>query len=240
MQPTSTAISRVAWLLAILSVAATVLTLVLAFDLTGAPPPISETADFPTVILSTQSFVQSRWPIDFLGSLLFAVVFGVVALLGALLSARTGRVEVLGLLIAGGVLGMASQLTYIGAHQVAVAMPYCDCGFKTEEIISQTWGLLLIDGVADWLLNGAAVLLAVGVVYAGAALAGRGMPAAWRTLSWALAFVLVLGVAVTIIGIDGPIGPLMTAVVTGLLLPIWAVWLAERLPDDAAVDAATA
>jgi len=239
MPPTSNAISRVAWLLAILSVAATVLTLVLAFDLTGAPPTVSETADFPTAILSTQAFVQSRWPIDFLGSLLFAVVFGLIALLGALLSGRTGRVEVLGLLMAGGILGMASQLTYVGAHQVAVAMPYCDCGFKTEEIISQTWGLMLIDGVADWLLNGAAVLLASGVVYAGAALAGQGMPAAWRTLSWAMAFVLLLGVVVSGIGIDGPVGPLLIAVVTGLLLPIWAVWLAERLPDDAPVDAAT-
>ncbi len=239
MPPTSIAISRVAWLLAILSVAATVLTLVLAFDLTGAPPTISETADFPTRILESQAFVQSRWPLDLGGSLLFAGVFGLIVLLGALLFGRTGRVEVLGLFIAGGILGMVSQLTYVGAHQVAIAIAYCDCGFKTEEIISQTWGLMLIDGVADWILHGAAILLAAGVIAAGMALAGRGMPAAWGTLSWALAFVLVLGVVVSVIGVEGPVGPLLIAVVTGLLLPIWAGWLATRLSDASPV-AATA
>jgi hypothetical protein len=237
MPPRANATSRVAWLLAILSVAATVLTLVLSFDLTGAPPPVSETADFPTRILETQAFVQSRWPLDLAGSLLFAGVFGMIALLGALLFGRTGRVELLGLMIAGGILGMASQLTYIGAHQVAAAIAYCDCGFKTEEVISQTWGLTLIDGVADWILHGAAVLLAGGVIYAGDALAGRGMPAAWGTLSWALAGVLLLSVALNVVGLDGPIGPLLIALVTGVLLPIWAVWLATRLPDPAEVAA---
>jgi len=235
---TTIAIRRTAWLVAALGVAATVLTLVLSFDLLGAPPVIDSTLDFPSRILANQEFVRSRWPIDLAGTLLFAGLFGAVLLLGALLTGRTGRVEILGMLGAGAILGIVSQLTYVGAHQAAIDIGYCDCGFKTEEVISQTWGLMLADGVADWLLQGAAVMLAIGVAYAGQIMAVREMPAAWRTLSWAIAAVLLVGVALDFVKVDGPLPTLLVGVAAGVLLPIWAAWLAMRLPERAVPDPA--
>lgn len=230
---TTNAIRRTAWLVAAFGVAATVLTLILSFDLLGAPPVIDSSLDFPSRILANQDFQRSRWPVDLAGTLLFAGLFGAVVLLGALLTGRTGRVEILGMLGAGGILGIVSQLTYVGAHQAAIDIGYCDCGFRTEEVISQAWGLMLAEGVADWLLQGAAVLLAIGVVYAGQILAVREMPAGWRMLSWALAVVLLVGVALEFARVDGPLPTLLVGVAAGVLLPIWAGWLAMRLPEGA-------
>jgi hypothetical protein len=228
-----TSVRAVALAVAILGLVATALTLVLAFNLTGAPPPFDEAADFPSRILVRQAFETSRWPLDLTVSLLFAGAFGAIVLLGAILSSRTGRAEIAALLGAGAVLGIGSELIHVGAHQVAVSIAYCDCGFKTEELISQAWSLMVADGVADWFLIGAFVLLAGGVAYAARALARGAMPAAWGTVSWALAFLLVLAAVLTIVGFDGDITSLLIAAISGIVLPIWAAWLAVGLTDDA-------
>jgi len=217
-------------------VAATILTLVLSFDLLGAPPTIDSTLDFPSRVLAGQEFERSRWPVDLAGSLLFAGLFGAIVLLGSLLTRRTGRVEILGMLAGGGILGIASQLIYVGAHQTAIDIGYCDCGFKTEEVISQVWGLMLADGIADWLLQAAAVLLAIGVAYAGRVLAVREMPAGWKTLSYVLVASLLIGVALGFAKVDGPVPELIVGLSAGVLLPIWAGWLAMRLPEQTAAE----
>ena len=237
---TTIAIRRTAWLVAALGLVATILTLILSFDLLGAPPTIDPALDLPSRVLANQDFVRSRWPVDLAGTVLFAGLFGAVILLGSLLTRRTGRVEILGMLGAGGVLGITSQLTYVGAHQTAIDIAYCDCGFKTEEIISQVWGLMLADGIADWLLQAAAVLLAVGVAYAGRALAAREMPAGWATLSYVLVASLLVGVALDFAKVDGPLPELIVGLSAGVLLPIWAAWLAMRLPEEVAVEPASA
>jgi len=229
---TTIAIRRTAWLVAALAVAATILTLVLRFDLLGAPPVIDSALDFPSRVLAGQEYERSQWPVDLVGTLLFAGVFGAVVLLGALLTRRTGRVEIMGMLAAGGILGIASQLTYVGAHQAVIDIGYCDCGFKTEEIISQTWALMLADGVSDWLLQAAAVLLAIGVAYAGRILAVRDMPAAWATLSYVLAAALLVGVALGLAKVDEPVPTVVVGLSAGVLLPIWAGWLALRILEQ--------
>jgi hypothetical protein len=231
MPASAVSIRQVGWLVAILGVIATLLTLIVQFNLTGAPPAIDDAADFPTRVLAAQPFIVSRWPIELAGNLLFAALFAGLLVLAALLSNRTRRLEVLALLGGGGILGIASQLTYVGAHQVAVNVLYCDCGFKTEEIISQTWGLMLIDGVATWVLNGAAVLLAGGAVVLVGALAGQRLPSAFDPVSWLLAGLLLLSVVLSAIGLEGPVAPLLIAVVSGILLPFWAWMLATRLAE---------
>jgi hypothetical protein len=233
MPARAVSIRQVGWLVAILGVVATVLTLIVEFNLTGAPPAIDDAADFPTRVLAAQPFNQSRWPLVLAGNLLFAAMFASLLLLASLLSGRSGRLEPLALLGGGAILGIVSQLTFVGAQQVAIAVAYCDCGFKTEEIISQTWGLMLIGGVATWILNGAAILLAAGAVLVAQALAGRALPATFAPVSWVLAGLLLLSVLLDVIGLEGPVAPLLIAVVSGVLLPYWAWMLATGLPDEA-------
>jgi hypothetical protein len=230
--PPSTSVRTVAWAVAILGLVATALTLVLALNLTGAPPAVDESADFPTRILAGQAFEQSRWPLDLVANLMFAATFGSLILLGAILTSRTDRPEIAALLGAGGLLGIGSQLLYVGAHQVATSIGYCDCGFITQEVISQAWSLMVADGIAAWFLTAALILLAGGVAYTARALAGSAMPASWGALSWGLGALLVLGAALSIIGFDGQITSLLIAVISGIVLPIWAVWLAVGLTDD--------
>lgn len=225
-------VRTVAWAVAILALVATALTLVFAFNLTGAPPPVDESADFPGRILAGQPFQQSRWPLDLAGNLLFASMFGSLILLGAILASRTDRPEIAALLGAGGLMGIGSQLIHVGAHQVAVSIGYCDCGFITEEVISQAWSLMVADGIAGWFLTGATVLLAGGVAYSARALAGAAMPASWGALSWGLASLLVLSAVLSIAGVDGQITMLLIAAISGVVLPIWAAWLAVGFTDE--------
>ena len=50
--------------------------------------------------------------------------------------------------------------------QVTIDLSYCDCGFKETEIVSQIWAQMLANGASAWLVNGATVLAAIGVVAA--------------------------------------------------------------------------
>ena len=232
MLPSVLSVRTVALAVAVLGLVATSLTLVLALNLTGTPAPVDQAADFPTRILAGQAFEQARWPLDLAGNLAFVAAFGALILLGAVLAERTGRPEIGALLGAGGVLGIGSQLMHVGAHQVAISIGYCDCGFITQEVISQAWSLMVADGVAGWFLLGALVLLAGGVAYAARALADGAMSAAWGTLSWGLAALLVLAAVLTIVGVDGEVTSLLIAVISGVLLPIWAAWLAVGLAEE--------
>ena len=47
---------------------------------------------------------------------------------------------------------------------------------------------------------------------------------------WLIGGVLVLNVAVGVLGIEGPIGPLLIGLQAGVLIPIWLAWLALRAP----------
>jgi hypothetical protein len=214
---------------AILFMVATGLQLVLRFDLLGRPPAVPETADLPTRVLAFQPFDQSRWPVDLTSTLLFAAGFLVLLVLGTVLGRAIAGLHgsvLLGLLSGGAILGAAAQLVYIGGHDVANTVGYCDCGFKNEEAISQTWALMVTDGVSFWIQNGAVVVLAIGAVVAGRALGRRAMPAAWATYSWVVAAsVLITLVVATVVPQVDPSG-LLLPLVSGLIIPIWALWLA--------------
>jgi hypothetical protein len=139
-------------------IAGTVLVVGLAVNLFGAPPAIPETADLPTRLLLQKPFEQSIWPVDMAASLLYAVALGAVILLAAVLytavdAGRPLAVAPLAALGAGGILGAAAQLLYVGAKAPIIDIQYCDCGFKAEEVISQQWALILVQGAQSWLIN---------------------------------------------------------------------------------------
>jgi len=129
----------------------------------------------------------------------------------------------------GGVLLLVSQLAYIGAKGATIDIPYCDCGLQQQETISQFWALMLVQGAVGWLVNGVGVLWTIGVAAAAVVLGRDRMSSTWRMYSWVVVAVGVVSVLVSVLRIGDQAGQLATALLSGVLLPIWLVWSAERL-----------
>ena len=235
MPTASTVLRPLAWLTAIALVIASALYVGLALGLFARPPDLPPTTDFVDHLLSDGDFNRSIWPIDLASSLLYALAFFLTALLARPLVALGAERDPRGWLAAtslvvAAALGMSAQLLYVGARQMQLDIAYCDCGYKVEEVIAQNWAMWLIEGAVGWLINGTGVALAFGVVAAGATLGGTAMSSSWRLLAWLIGGVLVLNTAVGVLGIEGPIGPLLIGLQAGVLIPIWLAWLALRAP----------
>lgn len=164
------------WIFATSLVLATILALALGFDLLVAPPDIAETLDFPSRLLEIQPFRVAQWPHDAIATLLFVIGFGALALvagsIASLADADRRRDILRSAILISGLFGMAAGLLYLGGTRVTIAMQYCDCGFKTEETISQFWALSILQGATDWLNYGAVAF--------GAIAAALG-PSSWAT-----------------------------------------------------------
>ena len=183
--------------------------------------------------LAIQDYRIAIWPIFFLGNLSFGVGFVAIAGLGLALSAllATGdaqRIVITTSLGVAGVLGAVGQLILIGATQVTIDLSYCDCGFKETEIVSQIWAQMLANGASQWLVNGATVLAAIGVMAADFAFRRR-MPAAWDIVSWLTAIGLIATVIVPQLRPRARFGLYLQALVVGVLVPIWTIWLGASL-----------
>jgi hypothetical protein len=207
-------------------------------------PQFPDSADLPTRLLGSIDARQASWPFDFVSALLFGVAFAAIALLGRLLtsvgpSGDGGSNLVGSALFGGGLLGLASQLIHIGSQQVAIDTPYCDCGFKVQETISQYWGLTLIQGAESWLINGAIVFLAIGIALASTALAVVVRSPGWRSVSWLTALVAIISVVLSGLELGGDVDQLLIAVLGGILLPLWAVLLARGIGRAARADGET-
>lgn len=152
-----------------------------------------------------------------------------------------------------GAVGVVSQLIYIGGTEVATNPQYCDCGFLAEEIISRGMIHDVIaspGGIVSWMTDAFVVLFAVGLLaFASVASASRAMPAGWVAFTRLLAVVGLAGViwgrvAVPLLiqagsyDIDyGLIGFVIVCVVAGILVPVWAAWLARSLrPTEGATE----
>jgi hypothetical protein len=204
-------------------------------------------ATFVDHILAEFEDARTLWPVDLGNSLLFAVGFAAIAALGAVLRHALGRddprgmVAVAAFMVAGAV-GVTAQLIYIGGTEVATNPEYCDCGYLAEEIISRAMINFTINGIGFWMIDAFTVLFAVGLLaWAAVASASQTMPAGW------VAFTRLLGVvglavvawnriAVPLLiqaGFDDVdyflIGSILIGIVAGILVPIWAAWLARSL-----------
>jgi hypothetical protein len=222
-----------AWIVAVAFVGGTVLVLVLSFGLLGSPPERME--DFIDSIVADFAFQQTLWPLELLGTTLFAIGFLALGGLGPVLGrlaapddARGGLVTA-SFLAAGG-LGAASQLLWIGTRAFAINPQYCDCGLRAEEIMSRLMAIGIVTSVQALLISGAMVAASVGVVMAGALGREHGMPIGWWWVSIAVAVVALIGAVVPLLRIY-PVDVLITALVAGILFPIWALWLAARARD---------
>jgi hypothetical protein len=237
--------ARLGWLLAaaFLAGAALVIYLQLSFPAERSFPP---DATFVDHLLAEFEDAQAVWLLDVGNSLLFAVGFAAIAALGAVLRHVLGQddprgmVALVAFLLAGGV-GVAAQLIYIGGLD-ATNPQYCDCGFLAEEIISRAMIHNVLGGIVFWMIDAFTVLFAVGLLgWAAVASASRTMPAGWAAFTRLLAVVGLAVVAWNRIGVPlliragyddvdyFLIGSILIGIVAGVLVPIWAAWLARSL-----------
>jgi hypothetical protein len=123
----------------------------------------------------------------------------------------------------------ASQLAFIGAKQIAIDPNFCQCEHAPEQIISQSRALDMAEAAQAWLVVGFLVLGAVGLLlFAGANRDRRLLPPSWGYVSQVLAAVLVLALVGIVFDIQA-VNDLSLAVISGILVPIWAILLARRL-----------
>jgi hypothetical protein len=235
-----------AWTVGILFLLGTALQLVDQLNLYATPPEPSGTLNMVEFRLFVQPYRVAIWPIFFLNNLSFGIAFVALAGLGVALaswlaSGDQRRIAIATSLAVGGVLGAVGQLILIGATQVTIDTAYCDCGFKETEIVAQIWGQMLVEGASNWLLNGALVLAGIGVLAVDAAFRRR-MPAAWDVLSWLTAIVSIATVVVFFLQVGEDLGRYLLLFLSGILVPIWTIWLGFSLRGgpDAVSAAATA
>ena len=226
-----------AWSVGVLFLIGTALQLVDFLNLYATPPPPAP-LNMVEQRLAVQDYRIAIWPIFALGNFAFALGFIALTGLGLALAARLGsgdsqRIVLLTSLGIAGVLGAVGQFMVIGAAQVTIDLAYCDCGFKNEEIVSQIWGQMLIEGASEWLVSTAAVLAAIGIVGVDLALRRR-MPAGWDIISWLTAIGLIATVVVELLEVGDDLGTYLLAIVTGVLVPIWTIWLGVSWRDESA------
>ena len=225
-----------AWSVGILFLLGTALQLVDLLNLYATPPEPSGPLNMVEQRLAGQEYRVAIWPIFFLTNLSFGVAFVAIAGLGLALaswlaSGDPQRIVIQTSLGVAGVLGAVAQLILIGATQVTVDLAYCDCGFKETEIVSQIWAQMLADGASNWLLNGALVLAAIGVLAVDVAFRAR-MPVAWDIVSWLTAIGTFASIVVGVLHLGGELGLYLLLAVSGVLVPIWTIWMGLSLRGE--------
>ena len=222
------------WVVGLGLLVGTVIRLILSFELLGHPPePPSD--DFVDRTLTFYEFATSQWPIEFTSFAAFAIGFAALAMLGLVIGRLASEADARRGLIAGiflvlGGLGVASQLLPIGALPYLTFPELCECGLREHEVMAREIVLGTIFVVQLWMIVGALVLAVPGFVIAGSLGAAAGMPNAWRWLSYLIP-VASLVLAVLAILQAFPFDQYVLGLTAGILVPIWAAWLAMRAPE---------
>lgn len=237
------------WALVVLAIAAGVMTLLFALGGAGIlPPPPPEPDDFVQRLEAFRLGDQQIFPFVFVQSLATVGVFLIAALLGVVLRSWARPTAVRDamtlLFVIGGSLGIAANVLNVAVGQAA-ASGYCDCGFKTEELIAQDYALSLGWATINWLNIAAVTLTGVGVAIAGRILE---VTPAVRTLSYLIAVVILLAVALRVLATfvfvqafdPFQVSDLIIAFAAGILVPIWAILLARGLSAESEVTTAGA
>lgn len=243
---------RLGWLVAISFIVAMVFFALKLFHvIVPEPEPPLPDSTFVDNLIASFEHAQQHWIEDLVSSVLVAVGFVGIAILGAALRRAldpdrpAGAVLAVTFLVAGA-LGAATQLAWLAAMEVTTNPFYCDCGFLAEEIVSRAMIRDVVDNVMFWMTDASVLLFAIGLL----PFASLGTRSAWVPSGLAVyaRVVAVLGFLVVLwdrvvpaldtgeTGIDLPlIGGMITIVFAGVLIPIWAIWLARgaRAPSDA-------
>ena len=224
-----------AWALTACFVLAGILFFLIEFGVIEGPGmPPGTPNDYPTHL--GYSFADERviFPYEVAGSALFALGFLVLAGLGFALRGFVGSRDPIGTIVAAcfgfaGGIGAISQLIFIGAKRVAIDPAVCECKYAPEQLISQDRALEMIVGATDWLLAGALLLAAFGLL-AIPILTSRShlLSTTWGRASQVLAAVLLVGILGLLLEAD-TVFDLFAAVGSVVLLPAWALWLDRQI-----------
>ena len=209
------------------------------------PEDIGPDRTFVDNLLAGAGHQQQHWLEDLVSSLMLAVGFVGVAILGITLRRAVDHVDVTGAVLAvafllAGAIGAATQVLYLAAAEFGTNTQYCDCNFLAEEVISRDTAFQLALNVVFWMSDASVLLFAVGLI-AFAAMApaagwvSGGLAAYTRVVAaLAVASVAWERIAVPILLESGGveldfelIGGWITLVIAGVLVPIWAAWLAR-------------
>ncbi|HUP82824.1 MAG TPA: hypothetical protein VM284_01385 [Candidatus Limnocylindria bacterium] len=224
------------WTLAFAAIVAAVLQLLLTFNLwAGGPTQPDPQSDLVTHLEAFRANDVESFPIAFGSSLAALVAFAVIGVIGVALRPRaesaTGRDAMATLLLIGGVTGVVAMAMALAVTQTST-FGYCDCGFKNEELIAQDYALTVGFIASAWVFNAALALVGFGVWLAGKVVS---VSTWWRQLSYAIALILIISVALRVLASYVSFGEIdlfhWTDVVINLtiaiLVPIWAILLAR-------------
>ena len=233
----------VRWLalsIGILFLVGTAFQLVDSFNL-YATPPDTQAANMVDQRLAAQDYRVAIWPVFFLNNFSFGLAFVAITGLGFALLPSIGSRDlrhvavILGLGV-GGILGVVGQLILLGATRVTIDIAYCDCGFKETEIVSQIWAQMLANGASEALVDAASILAAVGIVAVALGLRSR-MPAAWEIVSWVTAAALIVGTLLRFFSLGSEdLGVFVFVAVSGVLVPLWSIWLSWAFRPEARME----
>jgi hypothetical protein len=225
----------------VLFLAASVFQLIDRLNLVATPPDVPESANLVDRVLASIPYRQSIWPVYFATNVLFALGFIALVGLGLALAARIARSDdrrhlLQWTLVTAGILGAVGQLVLVGAVKASIDIPYCDCGFKNEEIVSQVWAEMVVQSAVQLLVDAAGLLAAAGIVVAARAFAGRAMPASWAWLSYLVGAIVVLNAVLDFTGIAGDANEWLLTLLTLVLIPAWALWVAASFVGEPAAE----
>lgn len=226
----------VGWFCAATLLVASVMTLLLAYDITAAELP-AQPAGHPNLLRASVTFFaneRQRYSQEVISGLLYFAGFAALVAI-ALLLARRHSLDPLSMLMAGALaigatLGIASGLLSLGAEQAAIDPHVCDCKYSASQLIAQDRGLILINSSADWLLYGFFALAAVAFAIAALSKIGWAMGRGWRYLSGVIALLFVVGLVARSTGADS-LSDAVQGFGGGILLPVWALWTGYKLRD---------
>ena len=222
------------WVVGLSLIVGAIIRTALTFELLGHPPE-PPTDDFVDRTLTYYAFATSQWPIEFTSFAAFAIGFAGLAALGPVLGRLASDDDARGALVMvalvglGGI-GLASQLLPIGALPFLTRPELCECGLREHEVMAREVVNGTIFNVERWLVVGALVLAVPGFLLAGSLGAAAGMPAAWRWLSILIPVASIV-LAVLVIMYAFPFDDYALGLTAGILVPIWAIWLAIRSRD---------
>ena len=228
--PWSSATRVTALLVTAFFIAASVLQAMIIFELLG-PRPVGG-VDFFDEVLAGFAWEKERWPVEGAATVLFAAGFVSLGGLGTLLAglaergdARRGLVRSAYLGAAG--LGLASQLLWLGVKPIAANPQLCECGLRAEEIMSRLMILNVAGDTQAWLVIGALFLVAIGAVLIAPVGRRAGMPVGWVWLALSIAILAPIAAVLHVLQAFEAEW-IVILVVAGVVVPIWALWIALR------------
>jgi len=228
---------RLCWALIVLAIGAALLSVTTSVNPFSTDIP--DSTDFVDRLLTYRSWDHQLYPLALVSNLLAIGVYVLAALVGIGLRnfapAGLARDLMATVFVAGGIVGVVSQLINVGVNQAAT-FGYCDCGYKAYEVIAQDYALSLGWNIQIW-MN----LAALAILGGGVAVAGRiaDVSRDWSIVSYLIVIGLAIGVVLQLAG-QGTTAQIVVGVTAGIGVPVWAFLLARRTRDTTAAGDATA